>query len=253
MNRHRLSHALTDLYDLVARLRGPGGCPWDARQTSASVRMYVLEEAYEVLDASEKDLPQEVCQELGDLLFQIIFLAYMGEERGDFDLVDVMERIHEKMVRRHPHVFGSAKVESAEEVSRNWARIKEREKEGNGEGVSPLDSIPPGLPALLRAHRLGERAAGVTRNAACGEDVWDRTRRAFAALEGSIAEEDAEQVGKRIGRVLFDLATLARRWGWNAEELLRSANREFAENVSIPPPLPSLGDGRGSKGGETER
>jgi MazG family protein len=249
MDRHRLSQALTDLYDLVARLRGPDGCPWDARQTDASVRMYLLEEAYEVLDASEKDLPPEVCQELGDLLFQIIFLAYMGEERGDFDLVDVMERIHQKMVRRHPHVFGRVKVESAEQVSQNWARIKESEKEGNGDGASPLESIPPGLPALLRAHRLGERADKMSRAAADGEDMWDRTRRGFAALEGSIAEEDAERVAQRIGRVLFDLANLARHRGWNAEELLRSANREFAENFSTPLPFPS----RGSGGGGTER
>jgi len=227
MDRDKLCHALNGLYDLVAKLRGPGGCPWDARQTEATVRMYLLEEAYEVLDASENGLTMEVCQELGDLLFQILFLAYMGEEKGSFDLVEVVERIHEKMVKRHPHVFGSEKVRSAEEVSQNWARIKGEERGEKKEPASLLRSVPLALPALLRAHRLSERVSGTTWKPFPSEGPWVRTRAAFTALEKAVEQRDEGQVGPALGRLLFDLADLARAWGRNAEDLLRETNQDF--------------------------
>ena len=133
MEPDKLSGALLALVELVARLRGPGGCPWDAKQTDETLKIYLLEEAYEVLDAVERSSPRQVCQELGDLLFQILFLAHLAEERQEFDLVDVLETIREKMIRRHPHVFGDVAVETAEDVAENWAEIKRNEKEGKGE------------------------------------------------------------------------------------------------------------------------
>jgi MazG family protein len=132
MDNDRLARAVKDLADLVARLRGPGGCPWDAKQTKESVRMYLLEEAYEVLDAVEGGDSGDLCAELGDLLFQVFFLSYLAEEESEFDLVDVVEGIISKMIKRHPHVFGEAKAETPEEVAVNWARIKREEK---GEGL----------------------------------------------------------------------------------------------------------------------
>jgi MazG family protein len=234
MDRTRLSGALIALYELVVRLRGPGGCPWDARQTPETVKMYLLEECYEVLDAIERDRPQQVCQELGDLLFQVLFLAYMGEEKGDFDLLQTLEGIHEKMVRRHPHVFGREKVDSPEEVARNWARIKENERGAVEDPGSLLRSVPMGLPALLRAQRLSERASRASETVENETDPWAYTQADFKALEGSLAQKDAVLPGEILGRLLFDLASLARSLGFSAEDLLRKANEEFVENFRAP-------------------
>jgi len=227
MDRNRLFKALVDLVELVARLRGPGGCPWDARQTFGTVRMYLLEEAYETLEAIERGQPREICQELGDLLFQILFLSYLGEEKGEFDLLEVMIGIHEKMVRRHPHVFGSATVQNADEVSLNWARIKKDEKREQQEPASPLDSIPAALPALLRAHRLTERAskAGLI-DAEHGESV-NRIHNSIRSIEGLEQVKDRDLIRQRMGDLLLDIANLAREKGFNAEDLLREANQRF--------------------------
>ncbi|HDZ89447.1 MAG TPA: nucleotide pyrophosphohydrolase, partial [Deltaproteobacteria bacterium] len=119
MDAQRLAAAMRSLMELVDRLRGPGGCPWDAEQTDATVRIYLLEEAYEVMEAIEGSSPQEVCAELGDLLFQILFLARLASERGEFDLIEVIEGITRKMIRRHPHVFGDAKIQNVDDVSSN--------------------------------------------------------------------------------------------------------------------------------------
>ena len=127
MNKDRLSGTLSALAELVSRLRGDDGCPWDIKQTDSTIKMYLLEEAYEVLDAIEGGSPEDVCQELGDLLFMILFLSRMAEERGEFDLVEVMEKITEKMINRHPHVFGLTDVKSSEEVDIYWEKIKRKE------------------------------------------------------------------------------------------------------------------------------
>ncbi|RJR42191.1 MAG: nucleoside triphosphate pyrophosphohydrolase [Desulfobacteraceae bacterium] len=230
MNRNRLFTALIDLVELVARLRGPGGCPWDAKQTFGSVRMYLLEEAYEVLDAIERGEPREICQELGDLLFQILFLSHMGEESGGFDLVEVMTGIHEKMVRRHPHIFASTTVKDAEEVSLNWARIKKDEKkelQGNG---SCIGSVPSGLPALLRAHRLTERAskAGGTSEVEHRELV-DRIHKCLREIGVLEQPRDRDLIRRKMGDLLFGMADLSRKMGFNAEDLLRDANQRFSD------------------------
>ena len=123
-----MSKAIVTLVELIARLRGPAGCPWDAKQTDSDIKTYLIEEAYEVIEAIESANSQEVCEELGDLLFQILFLAQLATERNEFDITEVLEKITEKMIYRHPHVFGQTKVNSAEEVARNWAKIKKTEK-----------------------------------------------------------------------------------------------------------------------------
>jgi MazG family protein len=232
VNRDRLSKALVRLFDLVSRLRAPGGCPWDAQQTETSVGSYLLEEAYEALDAIERDVPEEVCHELGDLLFQIIFLASIGEDKGEFDLIEIMERIEEKMIRRHPHVFGKAKVESAEEVSENWQKIKKAENGGAGSAASLLQGVPLALPALLRAHRLCERASGSDFPPPDKEEDWGRIEGDFRELGRSLSEKDAAEIGEKVGSLLFDLANLSRHWGLNAEHLLRVTNQKFLERFS---------------------
>ncbi|MCF8061498.1 MAG: nucleoside triphosphate pyrophosphohydrolase [Deltaproteobacteria bacterium] len=229
MDDRRLAQAVKRLADLVSRLRGPGGCPWDAQQTEESIRMYLLEEAYEVLDAVERGSSEELCGELGDLLFQILFLARLSEEKGAFDLVDVMDRITGKMIRRHPHVFGSASLDTPDEVAESWARIK-REEKGEEEAGAGLGDIPDGLPALLRAHRLIQRAA-----AAEGAGVPREGRRdieqGFERLKSALEREDRDGLEERIGEMLFSLAGLAGRCGLNAEDVLRKANRRFAERA----------------------
>lgn len=229
MDTNRLSRALVGLVELVARLRGPGGCPWDAKQTDATIKTYLLEEAYEAVDAVEKGSPEEVCQELGDLLFQILFLARIAEEKGAFDLSDVLEGITEKMIRRHPHVFGDASVDSAEEVAANWAKIKKEEKSASEEDASFFQSVPKNLPALLRAHRLSERASKAGFDWPDAHEVWRRVEKECDSLRTATGEEDKERVGEEIGQALFYLANLSRHWGFNAEHLLRRANRDFTD------------------------
>lgn len=212
---------------LVSRLRGPQGCPWDAEQTDATIRIYLLEEAYEVLEALEDASPKEVCLELGDLLFQILFLAQLASEREEFDFVDVVEGITEKMIRRHPHVFGKTMVDGSHDVSLNWAKIKSAEK-GASQGVaSLLKDVPANLPALLRAHRLSERASKVGFDWVDADQVWDKVNEEFEELGSAIKEGDADAVTEEMGDLLFSIVNLARHWGSNAESLMRLTNKKF--------------------------
>ena len=231
MDRNRLSRSLSALYDLVSRLRGIDGCPWDALQTDSTVKMYLLEEAYEVLDAIERGSPEDVCQELGDLLFQIMFLAGLAEERGEFDFVKVIEGITEKMRDRHPHVFGQTDIRSAEEVAENWQKIKKREKDAPKTFSTLLQGVPIDLPALLRAHRLSERASRADFDWPHGNEGWGEVEERVRELGKTISSRDKERIGQQMGDLLFGLATLARHWGLNAENLLRDANQRFIERV----------------------
>ena len=231
MDENRLSRSLSALHDLVSRLRGTDGCPWDALQTDSTVRMYLLEEAYEVLDAIERGSPEEVCQELGDLLFQIMFLAGLAEERGEFDFMNVIEGITEKMRDRHPHVFGQANIGSAEEVAENWQKLKKIEKDAPKTFSALLQGVPIDLPALLRAHRLSERAAKADFDWPYGKEGWGEVEERFGELEKTISSRDKERIGQEMGNLLFGLASVARHWGLNAEDLLRDANQKFIERV----------------------
>jgi len=229
MSKERLTRALLDLHALMSRLRGTGGCPWDAQQTDTTIKMYLLEEAYEVLDAIERRLPADVCDELGDLLFQIIFLARLAEERGEFDFAQVMERITEKMKNRHPHVFGTAKVRGPEEVADNWEKIKIAERKDREESSRPFWGIPGDLPALLKAHRLSERASKRGLDRFDPEEAWERVEEKFDTLRKTVPEGRKEQVGEAVGALLFSLVSLARQQGLNAEHIMRKANQEFLE------------------------
>lgn len=232
MDKDELSRSLFALVDLLSRLRGPDGCPWDALQTDSTIRMYVLEEAYEVVDAVERGCPEDVCQELGDLFFQILFLASLGEERGEFDFVDVMERITKKMKGRHPHVFGTVEVNGVEEVAENWQEIKKREKDSYETSSSLLQGLPADLPALLRAHRLNERALQADLDGLVDLKGWSGVEARFEKLKQAVSSEDKKQIGREVGELLFGMANLARDWGLNAEDLLRESNQRFVEGVN---------------------
>jgi len=226
----RLAKAVVALAHLVERLRGPGGCPWDAKQTDSTIRLYLIEEAYEVLDAVERNSPDEVCQELGDLLFQILFLAHLASERGEYTFATVVEKITEKMIHRHPHVFGEASVKNAEDVALRWSKIKKAEKEALGKTPSLLDGVPSNLPPLLLAHRLTERASKAASAWPGGDETWKTLQEKWVQLGAALSQQSEKSVGEHIGEILFLLANLARQWGFNGEDLLRTENREFQKH-----------------------
>jgi XTP/dITP diphosphohydrolase len=217
--------ALLDLVATETRLRGPGGCPWDAEQTHASLARHLVEEVYETLDAIEEDDsagggPEHLREELGDLLLQVVFHAQIAEDAGEFDVDTVARGITEKLVRRHPHVFGDVQVGSASEVLRNWETIK-REQEGR---TDPLAGIPSALPALQLAAKLQKRVGDT------GFAWPDRDRPAAKvgeALEEVTAAEGEEALERGVGELLFAVVALAREHGVEPEAALRRAARRF--------------------------
>ena len=231
MNRDTVASPFTALAELVSRLRGPHGCPWDARQTYDTIKAYLLEEAYEVVDAVDLGSPEDICSELGDLLFQILFLASIAEDHKDFDLSQVLEKITGKMIQRHPHVFGTTKVAGPEEVAENWEKIKTQERGPIQSPSAYLQSVPANLPALLRAHRLTERVSKHQPEPSGTSECWERVKKRFQGLGESVAARDQGRVGESLGDLLFSLTDMARCWGHNAEHLLRRANREFLKNL----------------------
>jgi len=216
------------LLEIMAKLRDPqGGCPWDLEQDFRSIAPYTLEEAYEVADAIERGDLDDLKDELGDLLLQVVFHAQMAREQGAFDFADVVEAICDKLVRRHPHVFGGTSVESAEAQTEAWERLKAGEKAARGrQGV--LDDVPVGLPATTRAAKLGRRAARV------GFDWPDATgpRRKvdeeLAELDAAVAgAEDPEAIEAEFGDLLFAMVNYARHLGIDPEAALRRSNEKF--------------------------
>ncbi len=235
MDTNQLSHTITALVALVKRLREPGGCPWDAKQTDDTIKSYMLEEAYEALDAIEKRSPEDTCQELGDLLFHIVFLARLAEERNEFTLIDVLEKITEKMVRRHPHVFGEVRIKNAEDVVDQWANIKEKEKNSRSDHVSYLGAIPKNQPALMWAHRLCERAEKRAPSSPTPDHLLNQLIEGLETLKTAASEKNKDHLCQELGHVLFGLANLTRLLGFNSEQILRDANRKFIEQFESAP------------------
>ncbi len=215
------------LVDLMARLRRPDdGCPWDLKQTTESLKPFLVEECYEVIDALDEGDPAKVKEELGDLLFQIIFHARLAEENRQFTIQDVIASNVEKMVRRHPHVFGDEKVTTDKEVIANWEEIKKKEKGSEGRR-SILEGVPRSMPSLIRAHKLQERAARV------GFD-WSRIDEALPKLDEEIQEfkeslksKNAAKIEEELGDIFFMLVNLSRFLELNPEEALRKTISKF--------------------------
>jgi uncharacterized protein YabN with tetrapyrrole methylase and pyrophosphatase domain len=196
--------ALRELLAVMARLRSPGGCPWDREQNHRTLRFHAVEEAYELMDAIEAGDDQEMAEELGDLLLQVVFHCQLAGERGAFDFEQVARRITEKLIRRHPHVFGETKVKNVDEVWANWEKIKTAEKHGTAHArPSALDGIPRHLPALLRAEKLAKKA---------------RKAKLLPAAAGQSPASTPEALAQK----LFELAQYAQAKGWSAEDLLRA-------------------------------
>ena len=228
--------AMTALLELMARLRNPEtGCPWDQKQTFATIAPYTIEEAYEVADAIERGDPLKIRDELGDLLFQVVFHAQMAQERGWFDFAQVAGSIHEKLVRRHPHVFGGKSVAGEAELLKNWEELKARERaEAGGGEAGTLDDVPRGLPALIRAAKLGKRAGRVGFDwpdaAGVREKVAEELREvdeAVAAAGGGAGAGSSPEVVEEMGDLLFAVANWSRHLKVDAEDALRAANSKF--------------------------
>jgi tetrapyrrole methylase family protein/MazG family protein len=216
----------TDLVEIIARLRAPEGCPWDKKQTHQSLREFLLEETYEVLEALDENSSQKLCQELGDLLLQILLHAQIASESGKFTLEDVLRNINTKLIRRHPHIFGKTKVRSAEEVSHNWETIKKREREA---GSSILDSVPRQMPALAYSQDIQRRVAQI------GFD-WENIDGVIDKLGEEVREfqqsRDEQERAEDFGDLFFTLVNIARRMGVDPEASLRQANRKFHRRFS---------------------
>jgi MazG family protein len=218
------------LLALIERLRDPsGGCPWDIRQKKKDVGRYLLDETYEVLEAIGKDSPAALREELGDLLFMILFLARIAEEEALFGIGGVLDDITAKMIRRHPHVFGDAKVKDAAEVKRNWDQIKrDVEKRGENE-TSLLARVPRTMPALMRAQKIASEAAKVGFDWDGAASVMAKVEEELGEFREALAEGDPDRVRDEIGDILFSIVNLSRHLKVDAEEALRATNRKFEE------------------------
>jgi MazG family protein len=222
--------ALDRLLGIMAKLRSPEGCPWDRAQDLDSLRPYLLEETYEVLEALDSGDLDELRSELGDLLFQIVFQSRIAEERGAFTMTDVLTGIADKLTRRHPHVFGDEKGSSAQGLGRRWAELKRAERmEGGTQRPSALDGVPPQAPALLRAERTGEKAASEGFDWPDLAGVREKLGEELRELDEAIATGKQQRIQAELGDVLFSLCNLARWLKTPAEDALRLAVRRFEE------------------------
>jgi MazG family protein len=217
------------LLAIMARLRDPqGGCPWDLEQNFATIAPYTVEEAYEVADAIERDNLTDLREELGDLLFQVVFHSRMAEEQNAFAFDDVVEAICGKMLRRHPHVFGEAEARTSDEQTAAWEVIKAQERATKGKAESLLDDVPAGLPAMTRAVKLSKRAASVGFVWPTIAEVMDKLHEEVGELEAEIAAGDREKARAELGDVLFVAANIARTLDIDPEDALRATNAKFS-------------------------
>ena len=230
-----MSTSFDELVSIMARLRAPGGCPWDREQTYSSLSQYLLEEAYETFDAiHEAEASGDTSalkEELGDLLLQVVFHSTIGAERGDFNIDDVASGVSQKLVLRHPHVFGDAKLERAKDVLDNWDTLKENERKASGKKVkerdSILDDVPLHFPALLEALKVTTKAAKVGFDWRNLEEIFEKLSEEIAELRAAIDSNQKEKVDEEVGDLLFVIANLARRLDIEPETALKRSNRKF--------------------------
>ena len=225
------------LVEIMRTLRAPNGCPWDREQTLSSLRPFVLEEAYEVLDAIDRADANALCDELGDLVFEAVFLAQLCAEDGQFTIADALAAVADKLVRRHPHVFGDrdtrGSVKTAEDVKRRWEAIKADEQEAAGRQPSLLGSIPATLPALLRAYRIGKRVATVGFDWERPDQVLKKVDEELIELREAIDDGASARIEEELGDLLFAVANLSRHLGIEPEGALAHASRKFLRRFAL--------------------
>lgn len=223
------------LEEIMKRLRAPGGCPWDRKQTYSSLCPHIIEEAYELVDAIDGGALDDMAEEAGDLLLQVVFIGVIAEERGDFALSDIIEAISSKLIRRHPHVFGDLSVENSDQVLRNWERIKTEEKREKGAPEGILSGVPRALPPLIKSLRIQEKAAGVGFDWAKGEQgpVFDKISEEMAEVREAMSSNDDDALAGEIGDLLFSVINLSRRLGVDPSSALNMANKSFMERFEF--------------------
>jgi tetrapyrrole methylase family protein/MazG family protein len=215
------------LLEIMTRLRGPGGCPWDREQTRTSLKPFLIEEVYEVLEAIESGDARALAEELGDLLFQVVFHAHIAQERGEFAMRDVLRGLADKMVRRHPHVFGDATVTTSGEVLAQWETLKQREAAAKGHQRSIIDGVPRALPSLVRAQRTQSKAARVGFDWPDARAAWEKVREEIDEAGEALAAGDQARIREELGDVLFSLVNVARLASIDAEDVLHGATEKF--------------------------
>jgi MazG family protein len=229
-DQSKATAAMARLLDIMDRLRDPGGCPWDREQTLRTLTPYLLEEAHEVIEAIDAGDAAHHQEELGDLLFQVVFQARIAREEGKFDFAAVCDGIADKLTRRHPHVFGDVTVSGSGEVVKNWERIKADERKAKGQAArSAIGGVPVALPALVRAERLTEKAAAVGFDWPEAPSVMAKVREELAELEEATASGSKERVEQELGDLLFAIANLGRWLKVHPEEALRGTLRRFEQ------------------------
>ncbi len=230
-----MSDKFTELVDVMARLRAPGGCPWDREQTYESLAPYLLEETYEAYDAiqeaAETGETANLCDELGDVLLQVVFHSTIAKDRGDFTIDDVAEGIAQKLVLRHPHVFEDEEFETADEVLSNWDDLKKAEQKARGKEVktnsSILDDVPNAFPALIEGNKITKKAAKVGFDWENTDQVFEKLDEELDELKEAIVSNDTDHTEEEIGDLLFVVVNLARKLGVEPEDALKKTNRKF--------------------------
>ena len=210
------------LLDVMDRLRVE--CPWDRKQTNESLRENTIEETYELCDALIRDDQREICKELGDVLLHIVFYSRIGEEKGEFDVADVCNKLCDKMIFRHPHVYGEAVAKDAEEVLDNWEQIKQKEKDGN---KTVLGGVPSALPSVIKAYRIQDKARHVGFDWEDRQDVWGKVREELNELEAELRKEDKTKSTQELGDFLFAVINAARLYKLNPDNALEMTNQKF--------------------------
>lgn len=236
VDRQPILDAVLRLVNVVAQLRSPnGGCPWDLAQTPESLMPYVLEEAYEVVDAIRQGKPEAIADELGDLLLQVVLQAQIASESGEFDLETVAQGITDKLIRRHPHVFGDVEVNSVDQVHQNWEAIKAAEGKDDPDSQTlshRLSRYARSLPPLTAAMKISQKAAAVGFEWESVDGVWDKFREELAEFEQAIAHETIEQQQAELGDLLFTVVNLARWYGLDPDAALQGTNQRFIQRFS---------------------
>ncbi|MBR0185353.1 MAG: nucleoside triphosphate pyrophosphohydrolase [Synergistaceae bacterium] len=229
------SHYFDEIVNIIERLRAPNGCPWDRKQTLETLRTPITEEAYELADAITKHDMAEIREEAGDLLLQVVFVASIAKDLGAFDMKDVVRGICDKLIRRHPHVFGNVKADDSDEVLRNWERIKAEERKEKHESTSILAGIPDGLPPLLKANRIQGNVKHVGFDWPAGEiePLFDKLDEEIHELQDAANENDPEHMAEELGDVLFMTVNIARRLNVDPDAALNIVCEKFKRRFGI--------------------
>lgn len=214
--------AFARILDIVDELREK--CPWDRKQTNESLRPNTIEEVYELTDALIREDDKNICKELGDVLLHILFYAKIGSEKQQFDIADVCDHLSDKLIYRHPHIYGEVKAETAGQVSENWEKLKMKEKDGN---KTVLSGVPESLPTLIKAYRIQDKARNVGFDWKEREDVWEKVKEEISEFEKEIGSMDKTKAEKELGDVMFSLINAARLYHLNPDNALEATNQKF--------------------------